>query len=312
MEGKTPRKIATILTEQGVPTPRGKQQWQVTTIISILTNEKYKGSALLQKKFTVDFLTKKQKTNEGEVPQYFVENSHEAIIDAKEFDMVQAELTRRKKLGKSYSCNSVFSSKIVCGDCGEFYGSKVWHSNSKYKRTIWQCNNKFKGEKKCSTPHLYEEDIKAEFIKEFNKLLQNKDEILENCRIVQATLTDCSDIDTDIETLTCELDVISELIRKLVDDNACNIIDQNEYISKYDNYVKRYESAKTKLEKLQNKKYQRLLKRDAIGAFMFALMEQDEVIKQFDERLFNSVVERVVVRESGIEVDFISQQIFHV
>ena len=218
--------------------------------------------------------------------------------------MVQAELARRKELGKSYSCNSIFSSKIVCGDCGEFFGSKVWHSNSKYRRTIWQCNNKFKGEKKCSTPHLYEEDIEAEFVKAFNELLQDKDEILDNCRIVQATLTDCSAIDTEIESLTCELDVISELTRKLVDDNACNVIDQNEYITKYDGFVKRYETAKLKLEKLQNKKHQRLLKRDAIGAFMFELLERDEVITEFDERLFGIVVERLVVRKSGIEVEF--------
>ena len=56
---------------------------------SILTNEKYKGDALLQKSYTVDFLSKKMKKNEGEVPQY-VENNHEAIIDPATFDLVQA------------------------------------------------------------------------------------------------------------------------------------------------------------------------------------------------------------------------------
>ena len=135
------------------------------------------------------------------MPQYFVEKSHDAIIQPADFDMVQAELARRKELGKKYSCNSVFSSKIVCGQCGEFYGSKVWHSNSKYKRTIWQCNNKFKGDKKCSTPHLYNEDIKAEFIKKFKKLIENKQEIFDNCRFIQSTLTDCSKIDKQISDL---------------------------------------------------------------------------------------------------------------
>lgn len=66
---------------------------------SILTNEKYKGDALLQKKFTVDFLTKKQKVNEGEVPQYYVANSHPAIIDPEIFDLVQYELKKRKEDG---------------------------------------------------------------------------------------------------------------------------------------------------------------------------------------------------------------------
>jgi hypothetical protein len=56
---------------------------------------------------------------------------------ATEFDMVQTELVRRKELGKKYSCGSIFSAKLVCGECGGFYGSKVWHSNSKYKCTIW-------------------------------------------------------------------------------------------------------------------------------------------------------------------------------
>ncbi len=70
MNGMTPYRIAKMLTEKGIPTPGGRIKWQSTTIESILTNEKYKGSALLQKQFTVDFLTKKRKINEGEIPQY--------------------------------------------------------------------------------------------------------------------------------------------------------------------------------------------------------------------------------------------------
>lgn len=94
-------------------------------VTSILTNEKYKGDALLQKSFTVDFLQKKTKPNEGEVPQYYVEGSHPAIIEPDEWDHVQAEFARRKELGNAYSGKSVFSAKLVCEDCGGFFGSKV-------------------------------------------------------------------------------------------------------------------------------------------------------------------------------------------
>ncbi len=80
LEGKTPSGIARHLTTKGISTPGGKKRWQSSTVQSILTNEKYKGDAILQKTFTVDFLTKKTKPNEGEVPQYYVENSHPAII----------------------------------------------------------------------------------------------------------------------------------------------------------------------------------------------------------------------------------------
>ena len=131
MEGKTPTGIARTLTEQGVPTPAGKEQWCSSTVKSILTNEKYNGSALLQKRFTVDFLTKKSKVNEGEVPQYYIEESHPAIIEPEEFELVQAELLRRQNLRRQYNEKSVFAARLVCGDCGNFFGAKVWHSNSK-------------------------------------------------------------------------------------------------------------------------------------------------------------------------------------
>ena len=89
LEGCTPHTIAKRLTADGIPSPAGKDNWFPGTIKSILTNEKYKGDALLQKSYTVDFLSKKMKINEGEVPQYYVENSHPAIISPEVFDMVQ-------------------------------------------------------------------------------------------------------------------------------------------------------------------------------------------------------------------------------
>ena len=91
MHGKTAVAIAKQLTAKGIKTPAGKDKWAASTIESILTNEKYRGSARLQKHFTVDFLTKKTKVNEGEVPQYYIEHSHEAIIDPQEWDAVQDE-----------------------------------------------------------------------------------------------------------------------------------------------------------------------------------------------------------------------------
>jgi len=104
--------------------------------------------------------------------------------------------------------------------------------------------------------------------------------------------------------LQSKLEVISELTRKLIQDNATNAISQEEYVSKYHSLVKKYNGTTEKLIKLQNEKHQMLLKRDAIGAFMFELMERDGVITEFDERLFGVMVERVVVRESGLEVEY--------
>jgi len=77
------------------------------------------------KKFTMDFLTKKSKVNEGGVPQYYVANSHPTIIEPEVFDLVQYELKRRKKDGRFTSCAYPFSGKIICGECGDIYGSKT-------------------------------------------------------------------------------------------------------------------------------------------------------------------------------------------
>lgn len=129
LQGMSYHGIARKLTADGVPTPGGKDKWSISTVRSILYNEKYKGDALLQKSYTVDFLTKKTKTNEGEIPQYYVEDNHEAIISPEIFAMVQREMTKRGRGKKYHSSVHAFSPKIRCGHCGSWYGSKVWHSN---------------------------------------------------------------------------------------------------------------------------------------------------------------------------------------
>lgn len=145
------------------------------------------------------------KVNEGEIPQCYVENSHEAIIDPLLFDRVQEEMARRKALGRSYSGKTIFSCRLICGECGHYLGSKVWNSTNKYRRVIWQCNNKFKGECKCGTPHLTEEFIKAKFLEAYNQLLPDRERLIEDCRVIQAELTDCTDIDREMHRLR-ELD----------------------------------------------------------------------------------------------------------
>lgn len=235
MQGKTPNAIARQLTAEGIPTPGGKQVWQFTTVESILTNEKYKGAALLQKRFTVDFLQKKMKINEGEVPQYYVENSHPPIIQPDEWDRVQTEFQRRKAVGKDHNCTRLFSAQIICGDCGEFYGSKVWHSNSKYRRVIWQCNGKFKGDHKCGTPHLYDSDIQRLFLSAVSKLFAERETILETCRLMQSTLTDNTAIDGECEEILREMDVVAGLIRCCVEENATLAVDQTDYQARYAN-----------------------------------------------------------------------------
>ncbi|MGN1111067.1 MAG: recombinase family protein [Oscillospiraceae bacterium] len=154
LRGETPYGIAKLLTMDRIPTPSGKEKWSKETVRSILTNEKYKGDALLQKVFTVDFLTKRKKINEGEVPQYYVEGSHEGIVSAELFEAVQVEFDRRSEEIES---NSEVVPKLVCGECGGLFARKVWHSTNKFRKVIWRCCRKSEG---CRCPHLLEEQIR--------------------------------------------------------------------------------------------------------------------------------------------------------
>lgn len=168
LRGYSDYAIAKDLTSRGIKTPYEKDKWNPSTVRSILMNEKYKGDARLQKSFTVDFLTKKKKKNEGEVPQYYVKGSHSAIVPPMIFDMVQEERARRAELFKEkkisrYSGLGLFTTRIKCGDCGHWYGPKTWHAGTPNQKIVFQCNCKYKYGTVCQTPNLEEKHIKALF-----------------------------------------------------------------------------------------------------------------------------------------------------
>ena len=299
MAGKTPGGIARLLTEEGIPTPAGKAKWQDSTIKSILTNEKYKGDARLQKKFTVDYLQKKVKVNEGEVPQYYVENSHPAIIPPELFDTVQKEMARRKAIGRNYSGTSVFSCRIVCADCGSFYGSKVWNSTDRYARTVWQCNNKFRAEKKCSTPHIPEDEIKRRFLTAFNQLIPDREELIEGCRLIQSRLTDCGEIDEKLRAVYSEMEVVGEMVRQLVDENSRASQDQDDYQERYGGLNRRYSALQKKRSALETARTARVAKMEALDRYIAQLETRDGPLVHFDGRLWLESIDRATVYHDG-------------
>lgn len=155
LQGYTPHTMAGLLTADSVPTPGGCKTWNQQTIRRMLSNEKYKGDALLQKEFTVDFLTKRMKKNEGELPQYYVKEDHEPIISPWLFDYVQKRLKERSEITGRYSGVTVLSSKLKCGVCGSLYTPKPWHSTS-YNNLVWQCRNRIKKGAKCPALNVYD------------------------------------------------------------------------------------------------------------------------------------------------------------
>ena len=300
MHGQTTGNIAKTLTAEGIPTPGGKQNWRATTIQSILTNEKYRGSARLQKRFTVDFLTKTMKQNEGEVPQYYIEHSHEAIIDPVEWDAVQDEIKRRKQIGRAYSGKSVLSAKIVCGECGEWYGLKTWHSTDKYKTVIWQCNKKYdEGKTVCSTPHFNDSDIKSRFVAVYNNVIKNKASIIESCISVIDKFADTTVIDNEISELLNQMETIKEIIQKCVTENAYVAQNQEDYNNRYNEYFEKYEALKKKYDSLTMKKESLKIKRRQMMRFVKTLDAKNQLLEEFDDWLWLTTIEKVTVYPDG-------------
>lgn len=170
LEGKSSYKIADYLEQQEVKTATGNSHWQASVIDKMLRNEKYMGDALLQKTYTVDFMTKKKVLNKGIVPQYYVENDHEAIIPKELFYKVQEEIMRRSSLCKAvqtrkknrkacYSSAYALTGIVLCGKCGHEYRRVTWARNGK-KKIVWRCTNRLNnGVKSCSESPTIEESV---------------------------------------------------------------------------------------------------------------------------------------------------------
>lgn len=306
IEGASVHAIMNILEEKGIKAPSGNLKWHKSTIDSILTNEKYKGDALLQKTFVVDFLEKKSKKNEGEIPQYYVENSHPAIIDKNIWELVHLEQKRRSVLGPKYSGRDLFSSKLICEDCGGFYGKKKWYSGKKYEKSVYQCNNKFhKGKEKCKTPHLLEEDIKSKFIKAYNLTMEDKTRIIEDANEVIELLTDTKKIDDEVVKINEEITIISELVSKLVKENSKTDIQIEEYNKRYEQHSDRYEKLRLKNDELLKQKNMKQAKAIKIRAFISSLESSETQIQYWNEMVWMLIVESATVhRDSSITFKF--------
>lgn len=185
MEGFNPAQIAGRLNEEGIPGVSGKPKWIKVTIEGMLKNEKYKGDALLQKTYTADYLTKKQVKNTGQIEQYYVEDSHPAIIDKDTWEAVQLELERREEYKKEHSMANYgygkdmrpFNSKVICSHCGTNYCIKSWKSR---RVAYWECNKRFKekGVIGCRGENVQDDILKRAFVSGWNQVVRERNRYL--------------------------------------------------------------------------------------------------------------------------------------
>ena len=299
LEGASLAQIGKSLEADGILTAAGKARWRPETLKKILQNEKYIGDALLQKTYTVDFLSKKRVKNNGIVPQYYVENSHEPIIPRDLYMQVQEEMVRRanlhseaKRKKRVYSSKYALSSIVYCSQCGDIYRRIAWNNRGKHS-TVWRCCTRVEhGPKKCDAPTIQESDLQDAVLKAVQEVLGGKDVFLpvleENIREV-------------LESGSGEQ--IAEIDRKLKE--------LQQELLRLANGKKEYEDVADEIHKLREQRQDVLTqdaerdgKRQRIEKMRAFLEKQVNEPLGYDEQLVRRLVEKIMVYEDRLMVEF--------
>lgn len=322
LEGSSILEITRALEEDKIKTVTGKDTWHPGVIERMLINEKYMGDALMQKTYTVDFLTKKRVKNNGIVPQYYIEDNHEAIIQKEIFYRVQEEKARRASLNKSAVTRkanklkkekSKFSSKyalteiLVCAECGHSYRRQTW---SKYgqKTAVWRCENRLKNGVKATcknSPTLKEEPLHHTIMTAINNVVENNGKFIgafrENIiRVMGGYSTKGISTEHD-EKIKCLQNEMLSLIEENAKQGAIagDFDDEYKRISEEINELKK---AKIRLaqEKKQDGMYeQRLTEADS------TLKDVNPQVREFDEDLVRRLIETIKVSKGErLEIQF--------
>lgn len=292
LEGMSIPQIAASLDADGILTPRRKHKWSHTTIQSILTNEKYKGDALLQKTFTVDFLTKEVKPNHGEVPQYYVTGSHPAIIDPETWELAQAEFATRG----SGRRERTFTGKVYCAHCGAAYGSKTWHSTSKYKSVVWQCNHKFTTPHPAKMPILRDKQLQTMFQTALAQLINQRSLI--DWKLLDRVLTDTTELETQATEQAAEIEIATKLIEQAIHQNAHQSQNQDDYRERFNQLEQRQRETITAYEATTAEIEQRTGIKATLTHYQRTLTSLDKA-GDFNPATFHALCERITINPNG-------------
>lgn len=169
------------------------------------------------------------------------------------------------------------------------------HNGVVYYSFIYQCNNKFKNAEKCKTPNLTAEDIRNAFIKAYNIAMADRTTVLEDCKIMIDTVCNCTKLNEEIDALTAELKVVSELVSECVNENARKKQSQDAYTKKYNSLVRRYERAEKRLNKAIAEREDKVNKECELRLFFETLENKPQLIDTWDENLWITLVEKMEV-----------------
>lgn len=299
LNGRSKLEIADEMTNKGLVTRDGKTKWQYSSISNILKNERYTGDALLQKKCSTDNLPFQKVRNKGQKDQYFLHNSHEAIIDKKLFDQVQKLNADRTICSMTPPSQYALSKKMYCGECGSAFSRKV--NNGK---TYWVCSKHNKSKEYCGVRQIPEAEIYKAFIRMYNKLKLNSKKIL------NPILDQLQALKSRRNLNNVRIVEINKEIAELTEQNlTLNRLKSKGYIDS-DFFIEQSNDINRKISKIRSVK-RRLINTDEDDNTIRNTQNLIEIIEDetprminFDELFFDSIVDRIIT-ESQEKLKFV-------
>ena len=290
--------IAEQMSQTGFLTSDGRSRWQHTTILYVLTNEKYIGDALAQKTFASAFPFVK-KRNKGERDQFYTENTHPAIISKEVFDRVQELFKRKSCRQKAIAHAYPMTLKILCGKCGTPFARREGRSGL----VVWVCRKHDKNASHCPMGRIPETEIYTAFVRMYNKLKFHEGIILKPAlaqlhdlnNALQRDNPAMLEVNRAIATVSEQSYKVSTLRSKgLLDEAACSA---------------KLLDIEAKLTELRRER-RRLLKNEDIEEVVDTLRQTADIIHSgperldsFDEALFADLVKKITA-ESQTRIRF--------
>ena len=313
LNGDSLKGIKEKLEKAGILSPAGEPKWTTQTILRILQNEKYAGDVLLQKTYTADFLEGKVKKNNGELPQYYIQDNHPAIIPREMFLGIQEELARRRskkpanaKKSKTnrgrFTSKYALSERLVCGNCGCYFRRVTWNIHGR-KQIVWRCINRLEfGPKSCgNSPSLEETALHTAILEAIRSLVHGQQE--EMAATLQDTLIHCMAGEKEEDSLFVVESKIKELETEF-DRLLLLAADENEII---DRKLKQISEAilKLKQQKKQTAEGSQAMEtkaRDVTGL----VSAEDLDLTEYSDILVYRIIERItVLSKEEIRIRFI-------
>ena len=179
------------------------------------------------------------------------------------------------------------------------YGSKVWHSTDKYRKVIWQCNDKYKGKSCCATPRLTDDEIKHAFLRVVNQLAPEREEIVANLRLLREQSFDTVKLESESNRLLDEVNDAYDLVQSDIAANARMARDQAEYRKSHDELVNKYDEICSEYQKAKEKLMQMEARKREMDNFIKSVADLPEVVTDFDNSLWGAIVDHVTVYRHG-------------